>query len=55
MRNQAKLLSHISLLQDKGPNLMRPYADLLEDGIHELRVKLSGKQTRILYYFVFEI
>jgi len=54
-RNQAKILSFISLLQDKGPNLIRPYADLLEDGIHELRVKLSGEQTRLLYFFVFVI
>jgi len=52
-RNQAKILSYISLLQDKGPHLPRPYADLLEDGIHELRIKLSGEQTRILYFFCF--
>ena len=31
----------------------RPYADLLEDGIHELRVRLSGDQVRILYFFCF--
>ncbi len=30
------------LLEEKGPPLPRPYADLLTDGIHELRVKLSG-------------
>lgn len=52
-RNQAKVLSYVSLLQDNGPNLTRPYADLLEEGIHELRVKLSGEQTRILYFFCF--
>ena len=32
----------------------RPYADLLLDGIHELRMKVSGNQVRILYFFVFE-
>jgi len=52
-RNQAKILALISLLQEKGPNLPRPYADLLEDGIHELRCKLSGEQIRILYFFCF--
>ncbi len=52
-RNQAKILSYISLLQDNGPDLARPYAALLEDGIHELRIKLSGEQTRILYFFCF--
>lgn len=52
-RNQAKLLSFISLLQEYGPNLPRPYADLLKDGIHELRVKLSGGQVRFLYFFCY--
>jgi phage-related protein len=49
--NRAKAVSWIELLEDKGPDLPRPYADLLEDGIHELRLKLSGGQYRILYFF----
>jgi len=53
-RNQAKLLSLISYLEEKGPNLPRPYADFLEDGIHELRVKLSGDEIRILYFFCYQ-
>lgn len=53
-RNQAKLLSLISFLEDKGPTLPRPYADFLEDGIHELRVKLSGDQIRVLYFFCYK-
>ncbi|HHE38562.1 MAG TPA: type II toxin-antitoxin system RelE/ParE family toxin [Candidatus Cloacimonetes bacterium] len=52
-RNQAKILGLISLLQEYGPNLPRPYADLLYDGIHELRIKLSGEDTRILYFFCY--
>ncbi len=40
-------------METQGPNLPRPYADLLEDGIHELRLKLSGDQVRILYFFCF--
>ena len=32
----------------------RPYADLLADGIHELRLKLSGDQVRALYFFCFQ-
>ncbi len=28
-------------------------ADLLEDGIHELRLKLSGNEVKILYFFCF--
>ena len=53
MRNQAKLLSMISLLEERRPNLPRPYADFLEDGIHEMRIKLSGEQIRILYFFCY--
>jgi len=52
--NRLKVLAWITVLVEKGPTLPRPFADLLEDGIHELRVKLSGEQTRILYFFVFQ-
>jgi len=51
---QTKILSLIKLLREKGPNLYRPYADLLEDGIHELRIKLTGTQVRILYFFCYQ-
>jgi len=52
-RNQAKIFAWLSLLEVHGPTLPRPYADLLTDGIHELRIKLSGDQIRILYFFCF--
>ena len=52
-RERAKILSWIALLEDRGPNLPRPYADLLDDGIHELRLKLSGSEVGILYFFCF--
>jgi hypothetical protein len=52
--HQVKVLHFLELLEEMGPTLPRPYADLLEDGIHELRVKLSGDQTRLLYFFCFE-
>jgi phage-related protein len=32
----------------------RPYADLLEDGIYKLRIKLTGEQVRILYFFCYK-
>jgi phage-related protein len=44
----------VSLLEEQGPNLPRPYADLLIDGIHELRLKLTGDQIRILYFFCYK-
>ncbi len=53
-RQQAKVLSLLAHLEERGPHLPRPYADFLEDGIHELRIKLSGQQTRILYFFCYK-
>jgi phage-related protein len=52
-REKAKALNWIALLEEHGPQVPRPYADLLEDGIHELRIKLSGNQTRVLYFFCY--
>ena len=51
--HQIKILRFLSLLEEKGPTLPRPYADLLVDGIHELRIKLSGDQIRMLYFFCY--
>jgi hypothetical protein len=52
-RYQAKVFNWISALEEHGPYLPRPFADLVEDGIHELRIKLSGSQYRILYFFCY--
>jgi phage-related protein len=54
LNEQAKIIAIINHLEEKGPNLHRPYADFLEDGIHELRIKLTGTQVRILYFFCFK-
>jgi len=54
VNQRAKALAFIGLLEEEGPNLRRPYADLLEDGIHELRIKLTGTQVRILYFFCYQ-
>ncbi len=51
---QIKVLHFLELLEEAGPTLPRPYADLLREGIHELRIKLSGDQVRLLYFFCFE-
>ena len=53
-REQAKFFSWISLLEEQGPHLPRPYADLLTDGIHELRVTLSRDEVRALYFFCYQ-
>jgi len=53
-KHQAKILRFLGLLEEMGPILPRPYADLLVDGIHELRIKLSGDQIRLLYFFCYQ-
>jgi DNA-binding Xre family transcriptional regulator/phage-related protein len=52
--HQIKILHFLELLEEAGPTLPRPYADLLREGIHELRITLSGDQARLLYFFCFE-
>ncbi len=52
-KHQVKIIRFLNLLEEMGPTLPRPYADLLRDGIHELRIKLSGDQIRMLYFFCF--
>jgi phage-related protein len=54
INNRAKIFSMIAILEEIGPTLPRPYADLLKNGIHELRVKLSGDQVRFLYFFCYK-
>jgi phage-related protein len=53
-KERAKAVAWIGMLQEHGINLHRPFADLLEDGIHELRMKISGDQNRVLYFFCFK-
>ncbi|MCL2722740.1 MAG: type II toxin-antitoxin system RelE/ParE family toxin [Treponema sp.] len=54
INERAKTLAFIDNLKENGANLHRPYADLLEDGIHELRIKLTGTQVRVLYFFCYQ-
>lgn len=48
---QDKCLVKIERLRDLGHELRRPEADLLRDGIYELRIGLQGLNFRILYFF----
>ena len=45
-----KAAAWIGLLQEKGPNLQRPYADLLDEPIRELRVSFGRLEIRLLYF-----
>ena len=50
-RAQDKCLARLVRLEMLGHELRRPEADLLRDGIYELRVSLQGRQYRMLYFF----
>ena len=48
---EATLQSIEAGLRELGHELRRPEADLLRDGIYELRASLQGVHYRILYFF----
>ena len=48
---QRKCLVYLGQLEMDGHELRRPVADLLRDGIYELRPSLQGIHYRILYFF----
>jgi phage-related protein len=50
-KSRAKVAAHMSLLEEQGPNLKRPYADVVRGKIRELRIHHSSNQYRILYFF----
>ncbi len=47
----AECVARIRLLAQFGHELRRPHADILRDGIYELRAKRGRVQYRILYFF----
>jgi len=50
-KSRAKVAAHLSLLEEQGPNLKRPYADIVRGKIRELRIHYSSNQYRILFFF----
>jgi phage-related protein len=48
---QDKCVVRVERLRELGHMLRRPEADYLQDGIYELRVKHSGINYRMLYFF----
>jgi phage-related protein len=48
---QDKCVERLERLHEMGHELRRPEADLLRDGIYELRVSRLGVHHRILYFF----
>ena len=47
----AKCVDKIGLLSEQGHELRRPHADMLRDGIYELRARSGNVNYRILYFF----
>ena len=50
-KSRAKVAAYLSLLEEEGPNLKRPYADIVRGKIRELRIHYSSTQFRVLYFF----
>lgn len=48
---QAKCIQRMDRLGELGHELRRPEADLLRDGIYELRASYQGVHYRMLYFF----
>ncbi len=48
---QAKVEKWMFKLQEHGPNLPRPFADVVDGKIRELRVSFSPNTYRFLYFF----
>jgi phage-related protein len=46
-----KCVARLLRLRELGHELRRPEADLLRDGVYELRIDLQGLHYRILYFF----
>lgn len=46
-----KCLLYLDMLEQQGHELRRPIADVLRDGIYELRPSIQGVHYRILYFF----
>ena len=47
----AKCVDKIGLLSEQGHALRRPHADMLRDGVYELRARSGNVNYRILYFF----
>ena len=50
-KSRAKVAAYLTVLEEQGPNLKRPYADIVRGKIRELRIHYSSNQYRILYFF----
>src|SRR5437016_14626255 len=54
LRHRTKILQWFEKLTEYGPNLPRPYADVLDGAIRELRIQFGHHHYRFLYFFHFK-
>jgi len=50
-KHLARVHAYLELLEEKGPDLQRPYADILGEKIRELRPGFGRHEYRFLYFF----
>ena len=51
VKARAKVTRWLEILEEKGPALPRPYADVLDEPIRELRIAHGRLEIRLLYFF----
>lgn len=51
LRIKAKVEKWMEKLGEEGPNLPRPFADVVRGKIRELRISFSSNHYRFLYFF----
>lgn len=51
IRERAKVAKWIEMLERQGPDLPRPYADIIKGKIRELRIGFGTNEYRLLYFF----
>ena len=49
---RAKVEKWIDKLEQEGPNLPRPFADIVRGKIRELRISFGSQCCRLMYFFV---
>lgn len=51
LKHETKVMKFFELLEEKGPNLPRPYADTLRGKIRELVIDIQHHGYRFLHFF----
>lgn len=51
IKMRAKMLQTLAFLQEHGVQTRMPYSEHLDDGIFEVRAKVGGDISRVMYFF----